>query len=107
MYSRKLYFLCLYLTKYSKLIASTENTAKYKRIMKHELCHQDQYNDSRLDNCGLNPFGFPGARMIDEAECYSGSWTSTVLDLLQFPRHHRNRPNWADQAAEFIWKKLS
>lgn len=55
-------------------IESYKKTEKYQRFLKHELCHQDQANDSRLNGCGLNKFGFPGARMMDEAECYFRSY---------------------------------
>lgn len=53
---------------------SYKKTEKYQRFLKHELCHQDQANKSRFNGCGLNKFGFPGARMMDEAECYLRSY---------------------------------
>ena len=49
-------------------------TNEYKISLKHELCHRNQANENRLSGCGLNKFGFPGARMVDEIECYFRSY---------------------------------
>lgn len=51
-------------------VDSYKKTATYKRGLKHELCHKNQSNNSRLSSCSNNVFGFPGARMLDEMECY-------------------------------------
>ena len=45
-------------------------TREYEITLNHELCHQKQRDEGRLSGCGVNVFGFSGARFTDELECY-------------------------------------
>lgn len=49
-------------------------TDEYQRSLRHEEIHRKQMEAGRLSGCGLNKFGFPGARMIDEIEAYFFSY---------------------------------